>query len=356
MQVCAVVFLGDIRLDQDYIRVAGWSAFSCNLVALGFLAIAAYSSYLARVNRAADVVSTCRLCLAYQYSPLGMHAATALLVLSAFASFSSIMLTSLPNDPTTLNPKYAQEEGEAAGFGSAYGLTVTVFVIELACIGLSGFCAAEADRNPDDFGDSTATAPGFPPSRGEEAAQQFDDVYAMSADGMAEAGVPAGGKAGRGTGGVPAGAATDVPPAGGASRAVRTAAAAGTPSGTHLPAALPRVLLPAARDPVGSGPSVRQSAQAELSASGAGPHRGSAAPGPRLSAAPAVPPRRSMGGPAVRPSVAAADAATLEAVAAAVDTVHAEEVAAGLTGPRAGGDGGHVPVAAPGNPFADDLD
>jgi hypothetical protein len=372
VQVCAVVFLGDIRLDQDWLRVAGWSAFSCNLVALFFLVIAAYSSYLARVNRTHDVVSFCRVCLAFRYSPLGMHVATALLVLSAFASFSSIMLTNLPNDPTLLNPKFAEADGDTARFGSAYGVTVTVFIFELACIALSGLCAAEADRNPDDYGESAGPGPGYPPARGSEAAEEFDEVYAMG--GADARGDPASSKPDTPENGDAAAGVVSVPVSilGNPDRATRAAAAMATLPGdrgdpSRLPAAESHPEThhhPPAREPSSSGPSVRPSAQFDTSRPAG--HQAV----PRLSVAPAVPPRRSVGGPSARPSVAAADAATLEAVSAAVDTVQAEEEAySARTGtdsavPQQGTAGNHgsgdarVAAGSPqaGNPFADSLD
>ncbi|KAA0154139.1 hypothetical protein FNF29_02759 [Cafeteria roenbergensis] len=177
-EVCSVVFLADIRLDQDYIRQAGWSGFACNLVSLPLLGTALYLSYLARVGRSADVPSPCRRCLGQWFSPAAMHALTCIILVSGFGSFSSIMLSNLPSDPTQLNPKFQTGPNDVGGFSTAYGLSVTVFLFELVCIGLSAGCAKEEDRNPDDYTD--APVGGFPPQRGAEAATVLADVFGQA--------------------------------------------------------------------------------------------------------------------------------------------------------------------------------
>lgn len=188
-EVCSVVFLADIRLDQDYVRQAGWSAFGCNLVSLPLLGLALYLSYLARVGRSADVPAPCRRCLGQWFSPAATHAFTSVIIVSGFGSFSSIMLTNLPNDPTRLNPKFQTGPNDVGGFGTAYGLSVTVFLFELVCIALSAGCAKEEDRNPDDFSD--APVGGFPPQRGTEAAEALADVYGSGPDPIEHGGTPA---------------------------------------------------------------------------------------------------------------------------------------------------------------------
>ena len=188
-EVCSVVFLADIRLDQDYIRQAGWSGFACNLVSLPLLGTALYLSYLARVGRSADVPSPCRRCLGQWFSPAAMHALTCIILVSGFGSFSNIMLSNLPSDPTQLNPKFQTGPNDVGGFSTAYGLSVTVFLFELVCIGLSAGCAKEEDRNPDDYTD--APVGGFPPQRGAEAATVLADVFGSGPATVEQGGSPA---------------------------------------------------------------------------------------------------------------------------------------------------------------------